>query len=245
MRLAGAAALGLLFSVACSGATTEGATTSAAAVIVVGRAPREDATVDVRFLSPLHARWSSETLDAPRRDLGIVVENHGSAPLDVSDVRVHLEAVREHSSFHCADEVGPLPNAREPGAIAPGASFVFERSLDCDLPLVGSYVIDVSVSFGHDAWAKRRSVRSFTMSVFATPDVEPRKIAVVPGLWGAIGAQSYVCGRANDGPDRVVVALVNGGDVPIELPHFRLGLRVYRLGSDVGSSARSARRWWW
>jgi hypothetical protein len=196
-------------------------------------AAREAAEVAIDLRSPTHVRWVPATLAPSKPTLGIVVTNRGSAPLDVSNLRVRLQAIREEVSFRCAEEVGAAPGAREPEALAVGATFVFERTLDCGLPLVGSYAIHVGVSFGHGSWAAARDVHSFSLRVFATPEIEPRSVEPIPGLWGALGATSVMEGGQPGRSGRLVVALVNGGRTPLELPRFRLVLRVYRVGSPI------------
>jgi hypothetical protein len=194
---------------------------------------REDVAVSVVLQSPMHVRWVQTTLGASKPTLGVVVVNRGAATVDVSNLRVHLDAIRESVSFHCAEEVGAASGSREPTSLAAGASFTFERTLDCALPLVGSYAIRVGVSFGHGDWSKLREVRAFNLRVFATHELEPRHVEPVPGLWGALGASNVMNGRRAGGPGRLVVALVNGGRTPLELPRFRLALRVYRVGVPV------------
>lgn len=195
--------------------------------------PKRDA-VDVRveLHSPTHVRWVPTTLGPSKPTLSVVVTNRGSAQVDVSNLRVHLEAIREAVSFRCAEEVGAAPGAREPKTLQAGATFAFERTLDCALPLVGNYAIRVGVSFGRGAWAELRDVRAFNLRVFAAPEIEPRAIEPIPGLWGALGATSVMEGRAS-GSGRLVVAIVNGGRTPLELPRFRLALRVYRVGVPI------------
>jgi hypothetical protein len=173
------------------------------------------------------------TLGPTKSTLGIGVANRASAPLDVSDLRVHLEAVREGVSFQCSKQVGAAQPTREPKVLGPGASFVFERTLDCALPLVGTYAVRVAVSFGRGEWARPHDVHAFTMRVFATPDVAPRSVDPLPGLWGAVGAGPVLFGDTGRGSGRIVVALVNGGRTPLELPRFRLALRVFRVGTLI------------
>ena len=194
---------------------------------------REDAEVAIELRAPKHVRWLPATLAPSKPMLGVVVTNRGEVPLDVSDLRVHLQAIREEVSFRCAEEVGAGPGAREPEALAVGASFVFERTLDCGLPLVGSYAIHVGVSFGHGSWGVARDVRSFSLRVFATPAIEPRRVEPIPGLWGGLGATSVMQGGQPGRSGRLVVALVNGGRTPLELPRFRLVLRVFRVGTPI------------
>ena len=193
----------------------------------------EAAEVAVELRAPKRVRWVPATLAPSKPMLAVVVKNRGEVPLDVSNLRVHLQAIREAVSFRCAEEVGADLGAREPEALAVGASFVFDRTLDCGLPLVGSYAIHVGISFGHGSWAVAREVRSFSLRVFATPAIEPRRVEPIPGLWGALGSTSVMQGGQPGRSGRLVVALVNGGGAPLELPRLRLVLRVFRVGTPI------------
>lgn len=181
--------------------------------------------------APLRARYDPALGGAAKPSLAVVVTNRSAQPLDVSDLRVHLEATRQSVSFHCAKEVGPTLGEREPTTLAPGESFVFDRALDCALPLVGAYSVRVAVSFGNGAFRTPRDVEAFTMTVTALPKVEPREIEGLPGLWAALGANSLLGGGVGHG--RTLLTIVNATRSPIELPRMRLALRVYRLGNPI------------
>jgi hypothetical protein len=226
-------ALSLWLGVGCGGQST----------VVSPVAPRVEshtvtasvpADVSIELRSPAQVRWLQTTLGPTKPTLGVVVANRGASPLDVSDLRVHVEAVLDDVSFRCADEVGPTTNPREhePRNLPPGGSFVFKRTLDCALPLVGNYAIRVAVAFGRGGTATVREVRSFGLRVFAAKEIEPRNIEPIPALWGALGATPIEEGRPG-AAGRLVVALVNGGRTPLELPRFRLAVRVYRLGAPL------------
>jgi hypothetical protein len=231
MRRPLAAALLVALATACGGEVgTRGPPAVPSSVATTTAAPTAATTgISIELHAPQHAQWAPSTLAPSKPTLGVVVANRGDLPLDVTGLRVHLEAVREGVSFRCAREVGAPPNAREPRVLAPGASFVFERELDCALPLVGSYAVRVAVSFGGGA---PHEVRAFTLRVFAPPHLEPRTLDAVPGVWGAIGASNVMLGESS-GSGRIVVALVNGARRPIELPPMRLALRTYRVGSPI------------
>jgi hypothetical protein len=188
-------------------------------------------SVDVR--APLRARYDPTLTAAPKPSLAIVVTNRSARPLDVSDLRVRLEAARQSVAFRCAKEVGADPGEREPTTLAPGASFVFDRSLDCALPLVGAYAVRVGVAFGSGPLRTARDVQAFTLTVTAMPDVQPREINGVPGLWAALGSNSKLAGGVGRGNGHTLLTLVNATRKPIELPHMRLALRVYKVGNPI------------
>lgn len=191
----------------------------------------EDLSVELR--SPKDAAWISSTLGPSKPTLGIVVTNRGRATADVSDLRVYLEAIREGVSFRCASSVGPSEDVREPSSLAPGDSFEFERALDCSLPLTGQYSVKVSVSFGHGEYRSPRPIRAFTLAVHGPEKLEPRPIASIPGLWGAIGSSRVLVGETGAGSGRIAVSIVNGSAAEVSLPPLRLALRVYRAGSPI------------
>ena len=161
----------------------------------------------------------------------MVVTNRSAKPLDVSDLRVHLEASREGVAFRCAKEVGAVLGAREPTTLAPGASFVFDRALDCALPLVGAYAVHVAVSFGKGLSRTPRDVRAFSLTVTPLPNVGPREIDGLPGLWAAMGSSNKLAGGR--GPGRTVLTLVNSTSAPIAVPAMLLALRVYKVGGPI------------
>jgi hypothetical protein len=208
------------------------------AVRVSGEAERPksteaDVTVRVELRAPLHARYDSTRLAAARSWLGIQVFNHGASELDVSDLRAHLEATREGVSFGCKKEIGPSSSEREPSKLAPGASFVFERALDCALPLAGKYAVRVSISFGSGAYRTPRAVRATTLTVTAPADIAPKPLEGHPGLYAAIGANPRLDGGKDHGVGRMVVSLVSARKEPSKLPSLRLALRVYRVGQSI------------
>ena len=204
------------------------ASTSAAA-----SRPTTAIVVQVVVRAPVHARSAAPDLGSPRPSLGVVVTNRSALPVDVTNLRVHLAAVREGASFRCAALVGPPAGAREPANLAPGTSYVFERDLDCALPLVGAYAVRVDVSFGKGDWMRPREVRSSTLTVTALPSVAPRELEGVPGLWASIGASGTLAPSAGQTHGRTVLALVNATAQPIEVPRMYLVLRVYRAGNPI------------
>jgi hypothetical protein len=216
-------------ALACSGAVAPMPTSPPVALSSADGAVE----VSVELPSPARVRWIAATLGPPKPTLAVTVANRTSAPLDVSNLRVHLEAVREGVSFRCATEVGPSGSRREPPTLAPAVSFVFERTLDCALPLVGTYAIRVAVSFGRGNWARPQEARAFAMRVFASKEAAPTKVEAIPGLWAAVGTAPVQFGDRRGGPGRIVIALVNGDRTPLELPRFRVALRVYRAGVSI------------
>jgi hypothetical protein len=206
--------------------------TSSAAPAPAPRAAGE-VGVAVEVHAPVHALYDPSVGGAVKPSLGVVVTNRSLRPLDVSDLRVYLEAARESVAFRCAKEVGAPLGAREPTTLAPGASFVFDRALDCALPLVGAYSVRVAVSFGRNAFQTPRDVHTFGLSVTALPKVEPREIDGLPGLWAAMGSSNKLAGGVGRGYGRTLLTIVNATRKPIEVPRMHLAVRVYRAGHPI------------
>jgi hypothetical protein len=195
--------------------------------------PARDVDVAVEVRAPLRARYEPSLGGAAKPSLAVVVTNHSKQAVDVTDLRVHLEAAREGVEFHCAKDVGAQMGDREPSSIAPGESYVFDRDLDCALPLVGAYAVRVAVSFGEGPFRAPREVRAFTLTVTALPKVEPHEIEGLPGLWASMGSSNQIAGGVGRGSGRTLLTLVNSSKKPIEVPRMRLAMRVYRLGNPI------------
>lgn len=230
-----AAALALA---ACSPAPARPPVEPAKTALAVSAAKRptpseSDVTVRVDLRAPLHARYDATVLAAAKSWLAIQVFNHGTSALDVSDFRAHLEATREGISFGCKKEIGPASGEREPSTLAPGASFVFERALDCALPLAGKYDVRVAVSFGQGAYRSPRAVRATTLTVTAPAELAPKAVEGFPGLYAAIGASARLDGGKDHGVGRMMLSLVSARKEPTRLPPLRLALRVYRVGQSI------------
>ena len=232
--------LALLAFTACVAACQPAAfapATPASNAPVISAAPRpaspSDVTIRVDLRAPLHARYDPTVLAAAKSWLEIQVFNHGPTALDISDFRAHLEATREGVSFGCKKEIGASNGEREPSTLAPGGSFVFERALDCALPLAGSYAVRVAVSFGAGAYRTPRAVRSTTLTVSAPADLAPKPVDGYPGLYAAIGASARLDGGKDHGIGKMMLSLVSARKAPTKLPPLRLALRVYRVGHSI------------
>ena len=110
---------------------------------------------------------------------------------------------------------------------------MFERAIDCMLPLTGRYEIKVSVSFGQGPSRVVRTVREVKLDVQAPNHLEPKPVSAIPGLYAAVGSSALLVGESGRGSGRIAVALVNGASQPIELPKLRLALQVFRAGSSI------------
>jgi hypothetical protein len=188
----------------------------------------EEPLVELR--APARAPWVSSLLAPARPTIRIRLTNRAAVPLDVRDLRARLDVEREGSGFGC--QVEGEPGLREPVVLAPHTSHVFARTIDCGLPLTGTYAVTVAVSFGRGAWASPRIVETFRLAVEAPDHLEPKPFGD-SGLWAAVGASSLIAGEGGHGSGRIAFLLVNGSAAPISPPALRLALRVYRKGSPI------------
>lgn len=191
-----------------------------------------DVTAEVR--GPLRVRYEPALLAAARPLVRITIRNRRASSMDVSNLRVRLLATRDGVPFQCAGEIGPPERSREPQTLPAGSSAVFERTLDCALPLVGTYSVRVLVAFGRAApWSEGTAVQTLEVKVVASAKSEPQAVQSVPGLWAAVGAGGIVSATSRETNGKLVIALVNGGPAAIDLPPLRVALRVYRAGLSI------------
>ncbi len=188
----------------------------------------EEPAVAISVRAPAHARYMPSILGAPRPRLALTVTNRGLRPLDVANLRVHLAVEHAGVSFPC--EPDPGPRAREPSSLEPGATFAFERRVDCALPLAGLYTVRVGVSFGRGAWSSGRVVDRFTLSVTAPTSVQPRPIGAT-GLWASAGATPVAASSTGRGQARIAIAIVNASPGALDVPRLRIATRVRKSGA--------------
>lgn len=192
-------------------------------------------SVSVYLEGASRVRYQPSTLSARRSPLRVIVINHMSVPLDVSSLKTHLSVTRDGVAFPCpAEDERAASQRREPTSIDPKQSATFERTVDCPLPMMGHYHIDVAVSFGREGhWATPRPIRTLSMRVSASPDVAPRALDAAPGLWGAIGAANLVAGSSSAAKGKIVLSIVNGSAQDVAVPRMRLGLQVFRGSGTI------------
>jgi len=181
---------------------------------------------EIEVKAPARIRWVSSRVGPTKPTLEIKIVNPLARPLDVRNVRVALAVAHRESELRCNVEVGPEPDAREPKTLAPGTSYAFERTLDCELPLVGTYDVRIETTYGEPPSVP--AVRTFQLRVTAPAREKPQPLNGAPALYGAIGASSLVTGAS-----RVAVAIVNASGRAVEPPDMHLVFRVYKKGGAV------------
>lgn len=190
--------------------------------------------VDVQ--APERMAYAPALLGTGPTPMKVVVVNEGAEPLDVSKLSLRFDASGGGVAVHCTEDADPRTS--EPGVLAPGARFAFERGVDCRLPLAGPYRVEVFVAFGRDrTW---RLVRTYGVDVIAPPGLEPRPLND-SGLLGTIGAAPLAGSADRRGHPRVGLALTNTGGIPIELPPLRVETRATRAGSPWACTSPAVR----
>lgn len=192
-----------------------------------------DVRIEVTLAGPTRVLYSPATMRAPRPVVRIAITNPTSQPLDVSQLRTRLEVTRGSQRVRCEDMRGADDaRRRDPLVLAPDASAVFFRTIDCPLALAGTYVVQVVVAFGRsEPFASGVVTNELVLTVAAPPDAQPRAVAAVQGLHAAIGSGGLV--PSSNGKGRIVVALVNATHDPVPLPPMHIALRVRRVGTDI------------
>lgn len=179
--------------------------------------------VGVEVRAPSRLRYSPAVLGAPRAPVEVVVTNRTSEDLDVTGLRLRFAAVREGVSFGCHPDGVASFSAREPRSLAPGATFTYQRWLDCELPLTGIYELRPAVTFG-------RAVAAISVAPLRVRVVAPRTSDPEPiddrGLFIAIGTSKFVASRPGRGNASAEVAVVNGSTRGLSTPRIRLLTRV-------------------
>lgn len=181
------------------------------------------ARVGVEVRAPSRLRYSPAVLGAPRTAVEVVVTNRTSDELDVTRLRLRFAAIREGVSFGCYPDGVASFSAREPTSLAPGATFTYQRWLDCELPLTGTYELRPSVTFGRSAAAI--SVAPLRVRVVAPRSSDPEPIDD-RGLFIAVGTSKFVTSRPGRGNASAEVAVVNGSTRALSTPRIRLLTRV-------------------
>jgi hypothetical protein len=172
---------------------------------------------------------------------GVMVEvqltNTGSRPVAVDRFRVAFTATREGVRFPCKEHIGGAMSQREPASLAPGRSFVFQRDLDCSMPLPGHYDVDVYVAFGDRADSEPSDLAgSFSLDVAEAKNA-PQPYPSRPGLYVAMtgprATQPLTEVAWARGDYHVVVGLVNGTNQPVPLGAGKIAFLTYRQGSPL------------
>lgn len=185
----------------------------------------------VRLLSRKTLPYDPSTFGLGGAFVGIELTNVSKARVQVDVPHATFVAKREGVPFPCEPMIDADHGVREPPFLDPGATFSYHRQLDCRLALPGTYEIAVSLAFGHVEPVPVGEVR---VELVARGPRVPRPHAGISGLFAMVSGDtaSRPQGDTKTGY-AVVVALVNGGTRPIDLPASRALFRVTRVGTAL------------
>ncbi len=189
-----------------------------------------------------HFDYDPQSLGVAGRFLSVRLENRGAEAAPIGRVRASFEAMREGVTFPCNEHQNGEFARTEPGLLPAGSSFVFERLLDCMMPLPGQYA--VSVWLTGDGWrdapgatGRRAFVGVLRVDVSSSASNTPRPIPARPGLFALI-VGSPVSSPLTAEPGtravyRVALALVNGAPRPVHLDAVRLLVLLRRPDGEI------------
>lgn len=241
----------LVAGAACACATPSSAlprpTPLTQAEIVTGPPARARPALRVTVEGVGRGEYNAKALGASGGRVAIRLVNEGNASADVAGLRARFEVTREGVAFPCADVARPTILTHEPSTLEPGDAFVFERELDCALPLPGRYTVRAFLGFARD----RQTTSSEPVAMFPFElELEPGTEAPVPfasrrGLRAILTADRV--SRPLDaaawarGDYRVVVAIINGGAERAKVGPGALSFAVRKKGGALFCASESAR----
>ncbi len=199
---------------------------------------------DVYALLASHSsntEYHVDALGARGGSVSLSLANRGTRPVQVDHLRIELTATRSGVSFPCKSQVGPPQGYHEPRELGPGQSFLFERSIECEMPLPGRYDIAVYGAV-NDAGGRGSLIGQFALDV-APSAAAPRPYPSRPGLYVAMVGEHSTRPLSPEawarGDYHVVLAVVNGSNQPARVDSARLGLLTYRKGSPLPCSGQA------
>jgi hypothetical protein len=197
---------------------------------------------DIRAVlkAPSHAQLG-EALGVGGHSVSVQLTNAGTRSADISRFRVAFTASRDSVPFPCNQHVGDSVKVR-PASLGPGQSFVFERDLDCTMPLPGRYDVSVYVVVRDLAGARGDLAGQFAFDVLESPK-EPLPYLPRPGLYvrmtGARWSRPLSADAWARGDYHVVLSLVNGSGRPVLVGPGQLSFTTYKEGSSLPCSGQA------
>ena len=200
--------------------------------------------IDLRasWMTPERAPFRRDVFGAGRQPLSLRLANVSTHRVDIQHVTVRFTATRNGVPFLCAGGRDST-KVHEPQSLDPGESFVFERQIDCTMPLPGHYDIDMYVSLVPTAIADRGDfVGRFGMDVTAD-DGAPLAFPGRPGLYAMMTGGEATLPLPPEswarGDYHVVLGFVNATKDPLPLGPGELSFLTYRRGSSLACSGQS------
>ncbi len=226
-------AMVLLLAGGCASAASPGPDTVAPAA-----PPARSSGVRVEVDAPAVASYKLDVFGLAGAPVTLRVTNVGPVAVPVDDLTVAFTASREGVAYPCRPS-GNMPTGREPAVLQPHQSFVYRRTLDCSLPLPGTYAFAAYAAFGRAPrlGAPADAVGTFTVRLRGAGMGVPQPDPELNGLFAGVSGNPFErplspeeWAKANYG---VVVALINGSRHPIDGVRARVVFRVYHVGSTV------------
>jgi hypothetical protein len=188
--------------------------------------------------APSSIPYDPAALGVGGRYVSIRVRNLSRRAAKVEGLTTSFSATREGVSFPCREHVGGSPSMREPATLDPGEEHTFERPLDCTMPLPGRY--DVKVFVGFAPSPARDLAGEITTELVATnhrvPHPQPGHEGLYALMTGGPVTRPLSPEAWKRGDYNVVVALINGGKLPVSLAPARVAFEVFKKGSPLPCS---------
>ncbi len=177
--------------------------------------------------------YSTSTLGPAGYQVAIRVRNAGDRSVLVAKLFARTTVTREGVVFPCGQLAGAPTGVREPRELAPGASFVFRREVDCPMPLPGPYSLAVTAQL---ADGDRMPAGEIAVLVEGKgPAAHPS----VRGLYGAALGNNAEVARVLREKERagsayaVTIALVNASPTTLAVHDARVSFRVTKVGAAL------------
>lgn len=207
-----------------------------------GAGVASDPWLRLTLRAPGRARYSAGALRGEPTPVALAIENAGAHAAALGAVQLSFSAVRDGVPFPCGvfpDEAHP---AREPPSLAPGASFTFERRIDCALSLPGTYTVTVLLHAASEGARAAHAIGSFPLVVEGDHGL-PQPYPGRPGLFVVLTGPNATEPWQPDDPAhnayRVVVAAINGGPAPVDVGPADIAFAFFPQGTTVASSGQT------
>ena len=196
------------------------------------------------FKAPSRVPYVVDALGIGGQPVAVRLTNTGARAVDVQRFRVAFSATRDGVRFPCKEHVGGAMRVREPSSLEPGQSFVFERDLDCSMPIPGTWDVGLYVALkGATESDDGDFVGTFSLEV-VQGQFGPKPYPSRPGLYvvmtGPRATQPFLPEAWARGDYHVVVAFVNGSNRTVPVGPARLAFLTYKQGSPLPCSGQVA-----
>ena len=176
--------------------------------------------------------------------MALRLANVGTHRADIEHVNVRFTATRDGVPFACENGGRGTSKMHEPPSLDPGESFVFERQIDCTMPLPGRYEIGMYVSLNPQASGGEVGDFVGRFAIDVTADgAAPLAFPGRPGLYAMLTGGEATLPLPPDawarGDYHVVLGFVNAAKDPVPLGPGELSFLTYRRGSSLPCSGQS------